>query len=71
MPGPAATRPSKKNKHTALEAKKVTQSRQPTQEVQAESAQKNRKKSRKKVKKKQGRSKQQGWNRRLKKKLML
>jgi len=36
MPGPAATRPSNKNKHTALEAKKVTQSRRPTQEVQAE-----------------------------------
>jgi len=54
MPGPAATRPSNKNKHTALEAKKVTQSRQPTQEVQAEKRAKEQEKIKKEGKKKAG-----------------
>lgn len=54
MPGPAATRPSNKNKHTALEAKKVTQSRRPTQEVQAEKHAKEQEKIQKEGKKKAG-----------------
>ena len=54
MPGPTATRPSNKNKHTALEAKKVTQSRRPTQEVQAEKRAKEQEKIQKEGKKKAG-----------------
>ncbi|KAF8151396.1 hypothetical protein B0H34DRAFT_727514, partial [Crassisporium funariophilum] len=34
MPGPPSTRPSNKTKHTALVAKKKTQSRRPTEEEQ-------------------------------------
>jgi len=54
MPGPAATRPSNKNKHAVLKAKKVTQSRRPTQEVQAEKHAKEQEKIQKEGKKKAG-----------------
>ncbi|KAF8167641.1 hypothetical protein B0H34DRAFT_854546 [Crassisporium funariophilum] len=57
MPGPPSTRPSNKTKHTALVAKKITQSRHPTEEVQAEKREKGQEKARKSAKQTAGKLK--------------